>query len=432
MPPVDPNDTPKDEESLGFRALLANRDLSLFLVTRLIAGLSRRMVMLAVGWQIYDITRSPSALGVAGLASFGPAILLLLPSGALADRYDRRVTVSVSFVALALAIAALGGLSMTSVATPGPYYAAMVVYASAFALYRPSATSMLPALVRREQLGAASGWHQSSLQIGTIVGPALGGILYGFGAKTVYFTAATLNLVGAVATAALRKGGTPRPHDPSTSGFKRLTAGFGYIWNREILLGAISLDLFSSIVGGVTALLPIYARDILSVGTRGLGALRSAPALGGVLAGLVLANIPVRHRGGRVMFGAVTLSGLATIAFGLSQIFLVSMVALAAMGALDLIASNIRLTLVQLATPDEMRGRVNAVQQMSNSTSADLGDFISGVTAGWLGAPLAVAYGGLAAISVAGMWMWHFPGLRRVDSLTDVVEPEAAADSPSA
>jgi MFS family permease len=400
--------------------LLANRDLRLFLASRLVATLSLRMMTVAVGWQLYEITRSPVSLGLLGLASFAPAVLLLLPSGALADRFDRRVIVGTSFMLMSSCAALFAAFSVAAVRATWPYYAAVAILSVALSLYRPSASSMLPSLVPREQFVIAFAWNSSAVKIGTLVGPAVGGLLYLSGPKVVYFAACGVCALGFVLTALQSRGGGTRGRDPGDTGIQGLIAGLGFVWRHPVALGTITLDLFSSLVGGVTALLPLYARDILAVGPAGLGALRSAPAIGAALMGVTSAFLPLDRRGSLVMFGAVTLSGLATIGFGLSTSFPLSLAALAMMGAFDQISDNIRQTLVQLATSDEMRGRVNAVQQISGSTSNGLGDFISGVTAGWFGAPLAISVGGLAAVAIGGLWAYWFPALRRIDRLTAV------------
>ncbi len=420
MARLDPERPTLGQQLAALRGLLANRDLGLFLASRLVATLSLRMVTVAVGWQLYEITRSPVSLGLLGLASFAPSVVLLLPSGALADRFDRRVVVIASFVLMAACAALFAGLSLTEAAAAWPYYAAVAILSATLSLYRPSASSMLPGLVPREQFLVALAWSSSAVRLGALLGPALGGLLYLSGPRVVYFTACAVCVVGAILTAVQGGGGGTRGRDPTDSGVRRLVAGFGFVWNHPVALGAITLDLFSSLVGGVTALLPLYARDILAVGPAGLGALRSAPAVGAAFVGLTFAFLPLDRRGSLVMFGTVILSGLATVVFGLSRSFPLSLAALALMGAFDQISDNVRQTLVQLATPDETRGRVNAVQQISGSTSNGLGDFISGVTAGWFGAPPAIALGGLAAIAMGGLWAWWFPALRRIDRLTEV------------
>jgi MFS family permease len=408
------------EQLAALRSLLANRDLGLFLASRLLATLSLRMVTVAVGWQLYEKTRSPVSLGLLGLATFAPALVLLLPSGALADRFDRRLVVGASFGLSAICAGSFAVFSLAAIQATWPYYAAVALLSGSLSFYRPSAASMLPALVPRERFLIAFAWNSSALKLGTLIGPALGGVLYLLGPNFVYLSAAAISALGAILTAAQRTGGGARGHDPKDAGLKRLLAGLGFVGGHPIVLGAITLDLFSSLLGGVTSLLPLYALDILAVGPAGLGALRSAPAVGAALLGLTFAFLPLNRRTSWVMFGTVALSGLATIAFGLSRNFPLSLVALAAMGAFDQISDTIRQTLVQMATPDSMRGRVNAVQQLSGSTSNGLGDVISGVTAGWIGAPPAIALGGLAAVAIGGLWAYLFPPLRRIDKLTEI------------
>jgi MFS family permease len=408
------------EQLAAARLLLANRDLAFFLATRFLATFGLRMVTVAVGWELYERTHDPMSLGLVGLASLAPAVMLLLPAGALADHGDRRRIAASAFALMAVFDLCFARLSAGGIGRLWPLYGAMFGLGTALSLYRPSASAMLPTLVPREQLLLALAWSSSALRLGSILGPAAGGFLYLVAPRVVYVAAAGLSALGAVLTALIRMRDAPRVHASQNGRLGRLGAGLRFIGHRQVLLGTVTLDLFSSVVGGVTALLPIFARDILAAGPAGLGALRSAPAVGATLMGLAFTVLPLNRRGTLVMFGTVALSGLATIAFGLSRSLPLSLATLTAMGALDQASDSLRQTLVQLATPDEMRGRVNAVQQLSGTASNGLGDFLSGAAAAWIGVVPAVTLGGLAAIAIGGLWARLFPALRRIDRLTDV------------
>jgi MFS family permease len=386
-----------------------------FWCTRIFSSLSFQMLAVAMGWHIYALTHSAFALGLVGLAQFLPMFALTLVVGHVADTFDRRRIAAVcqgleSVAALIFAIGTFGGW----ISAPMIYALAACVGASR-AFESPAVASLLPAVVPRGQLPKATAWATSANQTAQIAGPALGGLLYGIGPGTVYL-ACTLSFAAAAAAVwSIPLQTKPAVRAPIT--LESVFSGIAFIRKEPVILGALSLDLFAVLFGGATALLPIFARDILHAGPLGLGLLRSGTAIGALAGTIWLAHFPLRNRPGAAMFGGVIAFGLATLVFGLSNQFLVSLLALIVLGASDTISVVVRLSLVQLRTPDEMLGRVSAVNSLFIGTSNQLGEFESGVTAGWWGARPAVLVGGIATISVALLWMKLFPELRRTRSL---------------
>ena len=398
-------------------AVLAIRDFRLFLGIRWVATCAYQMVAVAVGWQVYSLTGDPLYLGLAGLAEFLPAFLSALPAGQVADRYDRRRGIGLCLGTYALAVFGLLALALGTVPAVGAIYALVAVTGVTRAFLVPSTQSLLPLLVPSEMFPRAVAWSSSSMKVAMIAGPAVGGLLYAFGPAVVYATAGTLLAAAALATTRFRT--RLLAHAATSTGLGGLLAGVHYVRSRKDILGAISLDLFAVLLGGATALLPIYAKDILFVGPIGLGILRAAPSVGAATMALALAYRPLEHRAGLKLFAAVALFGLATIVFGLSHSFGLSLAALAVLGASDMVSVVTRQTLVQIRTPDEMRGRVSAVNWVFIGASNELGDFESGLTAAWFGTVPAVVIGGIGTLAVAVAWAWMFPELRRVDNLTD-------------
>jgi len=405
---------------VSLRDVLKVRDFRIFLAGRFLGTLGSQVQSVAVGWQIYNLTHSATALGLVGLAQFLPMVLLILPAGDVADRIDRRVIVALSYTLQAIAIALL--ILLTHLGTPDvwPFYLVLVLTGVSRAFAGPALRSFVPLLVEKEQMPRAIALSSSSFQVAVIGGPALGGILYIWGPLAAYGACLFFFVAVALAFVAVRTQHRQQPADPTLTAFGRVTAGIAYIRTQPIVLGAISLDLFAVLLGGATALLPIYAKDILHVGPEGLGLMRSAPAIGAVLVNFALIWRPLHRHTGLVMFACVALFGVATIVFGLSETFLVSLVALFVMGGADMVSVFVRSTLVPLATPPEMLGRVSAVDLIFISASNELGEFESGMVAGWIGTVPAVVVGGLGTIGVVGLWMWLFPALRKVDRLTDV------------
>lgn len=398
------------------RAVLAIGDFRSFLATRFLATLALQMVGVAVGWQVYDLTGDPLHLGMVGLVQFLPAFACALPAGHVADRFDRR---RVLLTCLLVQAACLCGL-LTLALMPSPPLEALLcvlaVMGATRAFMQPASQSLVPHLVPKEMFPRAVAWVSSAFQTAVIAGPALGGALYAFGVTTVYTVAAVMMAAAAFATSRLKT--RLVVHAAVETGLGGLLAGVRYVWTRKDILGAVSLDLFAVLLGGATALLPIYARDILHVGPVGLGLLRSAPAAGAALMAFWLAHHPLERNAGARMFMAVGVFGLATVVFGLSSSFWLSLGALAVLGAADMISVVVRQTLVQARTPDEMRGRVSAVNFVFIGASNELGEFESGVTAALFGTVPAVVIGGIGTLAVAALWAWRFPALRKVDKLT--------------
>ena len=372
-----------------------------------------QMLALTIGWQIYEITNSAFDLGLVGLIQFVPAVVLTLLIGHAADRYDRKVIVRAAHCIYALAAAMIMMALLTGTLGRNLLFTAVFIIGCARAFEMPTAHALAPTLVPSSLISRAVAAWTSANQTAVICGPALGGLIYAInpvliGVICLFFFACSITLVTLVKT----RGPAP-PREPPT--FASVLAGIHFIRSRHRLLGVITLDLFVVILGGATALLPIFARDILSVGPIGLGLLRSAPAVGALITAIVLANHPIERHIGRKMFAVVGIFGVATIVFGLSGSFPVSLVALAILGASDAVSIVIRFSLVQIETPDEKRGRVSAINYLFVGSSNTLGEFESGLVAAWLGAIPSVVIGGLGSLLVAAVWMMLFPDLRRID-----------------
>lgn len=404
--------------------VLGIRDLRLFLSCRFLSGLGMNMQTVAVGWQVYDITGDPLALGYVGLAVFLPMALLTLPAGEIADRIDRRLVLAGSYIGEMASSLLLLALTLSGTRDVSLFYGALALFGAARAFVLPTQQSFLPRLVPAALFPRAVPWSASANQLSTILGPALGGVIYLFGPSAVYSTAAALLAAATAATAAIRTHGRQEPALASeaieTRAWRRLLAGIAFVRRTPILLGAISLDMVAVLLSGAAALLPIYARDILNVGPEGLGVLRSAIAVGAAVMALALTRWPVHRHAGITLLVGVGVFGAATIVFGVSESFVLSVGALAVMGAADMVSNFVRSTVVQLATPDPMRGRVSGVNSLFIGASNELGDFRAGVMAALIGTVPAVVFGGVGAIAVVGLWAWLFPELRRVDRLADV------------
>jgi MFS family permease len=392
-----------------------HRPFKLFLCARAATFMAFQMLAVAVGWQIYELTGSAMYLGLVGLAQFMPMFLLTLVVGHVADRYDRR---SIARICQAVEGLAAGVLALGSFSGWQSKWSILIIIfivGGGRAFEGPSLQALLPGLVPIKLFPRAAAWSTSAMQTATIVGPALGGFLYVAGPAVVYAAAGVLFLAASVFIALIRIERMPSKHEPVS--IRSLFAGISFIRSRKEILGAISLDLFAVLLGGATALLPIYARDILVTGPWGLGLLRSAPAVGALTMSVFLARHPLRRRVGQSMFIAVAVFGTATIIFALSTVFILSLISLIVLGASDVISVVIRHSLVQIETPDEMRGRVSAVNSMFIGTSNQLGEFESGITASLFGVVPAVLIGGISTIIIVIMWMRFFPQLARIDSL---------------
>jgi MFS family permease len=393
------------------------RDLWLYLGARLAGTLGMQVQGVAIGWQIYDRTGNAMDLGWVGLAQFAPLLVLSLWAGSIADRFDRKRILIACWATYALGALALAMLSWAPSWGNLPVFGVLALLGATRAFAAPAGWAFMPGLVPPERLQRAIGLSSTTFQVGTIVGPAIGGFVYAAGgAETAYGTTAGLELCAILLLLLIRTRLPKRPPPPET-GLALLFSGVRYVWREKVLLGAISLDLFAVLLGGAVALMPIYARDVLHVGEAGLGLLRSAPAAGAAIVALVLAFHPISRRAGVVMFAGVALFGVATIVFGLSTHFGLSLGALALLGAADMVSVQIRQTLIQGQTPDEMRGRVASVSMIFIGASNELGEFESGLTAAWLGTVRAVVVGGIGTLAITGLWAALFPALRRADSL---------------
>jgi MFS family permease len=406
----------------------ASRDFLRFQLARVAAILGWSAQSLAVAWQVYSITHRALDLGYTGLAQFLPGLLFLLPAGHVADRFDRRHIVLVCYGLHMVCTVALLRLTGSGLHGVYPIYAVLFFMGTARAFSGPAGTALIPHLVPEHHFVNAVTWGATTFQFATIIGPALGGVLFTLplallfpgtrlqGAGIVYvFTLCTLVWALALVASLHVRHGRMEHRDLS---LKVVLAGFQYMGKTPLLFGAASLDLFAVLLGGAVALTPIFASEILHAGPRGLGLLRAAPAAGSVVMSLLLARFPFHRRAGRRLFICVAIFGVATVVFGLSRSLALSLAALFIAGAADAVSVIIRGSLLQLATPPEMRGRVSAVNSLFIGASNELGEFESGVTAQWWGVVRATVFGGLGALAIAGLWAVWFPGLRRADQLT--------------
>jgi MFS family permease len=382
----------------------------------IVAGLEMQSV--AVGWQIYEITKRPLDLGLVGLAQFLPGILLFLVSGHAADRYDRRNLLIVCYVGFAVCSGLLLFTSERGTHAIYPIYAVVVLIGIVRSLNGPVSRALLPQIVPSEDFPNAVAWNGSVFQTAVILGPSMGGVVYAIskGPSAVYALAMLAAISAIISTFRIRLRVNPRPREQFT--MKTVLAGLHYIRKKKVVLGSISLDLFAVLLGGAIALLPVYAREILLTGPWGLGLLRSAPAIGAVSMAVLLAHRPLRGHVGATMLCCVAGFGVFTILFGISRSLILSMLALVIVGAMDMVSVVIRASLVQLSTPDEMRGRVNAVEMIFIGASNEFGQFESGLTAQWFGTVPAVVLGGIGTLIVTALWAWGFPELRRADQVT--------------
>ncbi len=379
------------------------------------SSIAFQMMSVAIGWQIYSITHSAFALGLVGLAQFLPMFVLTLVVGHVADRYDRRTIALVCQAIQGAAALTLCIATWRDATSVGLIYTLAAIGGAARAFESPSMAALLPNLIPRAQLQFATAWSTSANQTAQILGPAMGGLLYGLGALLVYGVVSVAFAGAALALASIRIEQAVRMRTPLT--IESLFSGIAFIRSKPVILGALSLDLFAVLLGGATALLRVFARDILHAGPWALGVLRAAPAVGALAGSIYLAHFPLRRRAGAALFGGVIAFGIATIVFGVSRNIYVSLLALAALGASDVISVVVRTSLVQLQTPDTMRGRVGAINSLFIGTSNQLGEFESGMTAGLFGAVPAVLIGGVGTIAVALLWMRFFPALRATKSL---------------
>ena len=404
------------------RALLKERDYVLFWASRWMGSFGTQIQSVAMGWQVYAISRrsldvAHSAFNVSliGLVTFAPLLLLALPAGETVDRHDRRTVLAACYAAEIIGVAILAWTTLTGHASVPTLLAVAVLFGGARAFFSPAMTALGPMLVPRELLPRAIAWNSLAWQTASIAGPALAGFLIAASPGAAYCGTLGLYIAAAVCLIFIRR--PTRPRIQPGSRLELVKEGLRYVWSNRIVFGAISLDLAAVILGGASALLPAFAKDILHAGPQGFGLLRMGPALGATVVGLYLAARPIRAKAGLIMLSGVAVFGAATVVFGYSRFIWLSVVALAVLGGADMLSVYIRQTLVQLVTPDHMRGRVAAVSTLFISASNELGEFESGVAARFLGAVGAAVFGGVGALAVTGLWAWMFPALRRADRL---------------
>ena len=398
-------------------------NFTLFTVARFFLVAALEMQSVAVGWQVYEITRRPLDLGLVGLAQFLPVMIFFLPAGHAADVFNRNRLVVFCYVGFAICYAFLFEIAHLRMHDVRPIYAVLLLLGTVRAFNGPAARALLPMLVPTEVFPNAVAWNATVFQGATILGPALGGVLYAaFGGPAgVYAISLAVTVVAIFAVLRLELTERERPHQEVN--MRSVLAGLHYIWTHKLILGAISLDLFAVLLGGAVALLPVYAREILRTGPWGLGLLRAAPGVGAGFMAVLLAYRPLRSRVGKIMLFCVAGFGAFTIVFGISHSLPLSMISLVLVGASDMVSVVVRGTLVQIATPDAVRGRVNAVDMIFIGASNELGEFESGLTAHWFGIVPAVILGGAGTLLVVGLWAYFFPELRSADSLV----PEQAS-----
>jgi len=411
-----------DQRPAAGRAAFQFSGFRLYQIARFCIVFCTEMQSVAVGWQVYDITHRPLDLGLTGLAQFLPGVVLFLVAGHVADRFNRKNLLTLCYAGFALSSAMLLLLALKvqflhARGSVVPIFAILCLVGAVRSFSMPSSRALLPQLVPIEQFQSAVAWNSSIFQFATILGPAMGGLLYAFfrGPAVVYATALSAATIAALTTIRIELHAPPRPRERFS--LKTVFAGFHYIWSHKLVLGSISLDLFAVLLGGAVALLPVYAREILATGPWGLGLLRSAPGIGAAIMAILIAYKPIRRRAGATMLWCVAGFGVFTMVFGFSRNLVLSMISLFFVGAADMVSVVVRGVLIQVETPDEMRGRVNAVDMIFIGASNELGEFESGLAAQWFGAVPAVVLGGLGAVIVTVLWAWMFPELRRADSL---------------
>lgn len=401
-----------------------------YLVGRLSSQFVTRMQAVVVGWHIYEFSNDPIALGYVGLAMFIPMVLFGLIIGDWADRVSRSLLLTVSSLILCGASAGFLALALMGVAQVWPYIALTAAFGVGAAFNRVTLPALLPQILGPGRLAGGVAWGSSATQFAIIVGPAAAGLLLLLGLNAAYGAITLLCLLSAAIWWRMHipSTGTPTAQAGGPSMLERVVEGIQFVWRKPLILGAILLDLFAVLLGGVVALLPIYAKDVLDAGPAGLGLLRAAPAVGAVLMAVLLARNPLKRHAGPIFLVAVGIHGVSTLAFGLSESLALSCLALAVAGSADMVSVVVRTTIVQLATPDAMQGRVNAVNQVVVSASNELGDFRAGVTAGFIGAVPAVVAGCFAILGVTALSAWLCPPLRRLDRIDEALKAADPAD----
>jgi len=430
-------DQPPSTQPLGSGAVaFLSRDFRLYQLARVLVIIGAEAQTLAIAWLVYQITNSALYLGYTGLTLFLPGLLFVLPAGHVSDRFDRRQVIIVCYTLQIFCTLTLFFFAWHGLHRVWPIYTVLFLIGTGRAFSGPASSALIPHLVPKEHFVNAVTWGATMFQIANVVGPSLGGILYTLplhhriaGAAAVFlFTLVTL-----VVFVALMFSLRVRPGRMEHRAVSRevLLAGLRYVWQTQLLLGSISLDMFAVLLGGATALMPIFAKEVLHTGPRGLGLLRAAPAVGALTVSMWLTWKPIQRRAGARMLFCVGIFGAATIVFGASRNLWLSLAALFVVGASDMVSVVIRSSILQLATPPEMRGRVSAVNSLFIGASNELGEFESGLTASWWGAVRAVIYGGIGSLAITGLWSVFFPSLRQANQLTAEsllqVEQEEAA-----
>jgi MFS family permease len=416
---------PPSADSRAGRIAFTHPDFVLFEIARFLIVAAVEMQAVAVGWQVYDITKRALDLGLVGLAQFLPGILLFLVSGHASDRFERRKVLGACYAGYAVCSGLLLVLAVHSTHAVLSIYLVLILLGVVRSFNGTASRSILPQLVPEEHFSNAVAWNATTFQAATIIGPSFGGVLYAaFRGPSAVYAVAMITAVGALVSAfRIKTRPQTRRREPTT--LKTVFAGLHFIWREKLILGAISLDLFAVLLGGAVALLPVYAREILHTGPWGLGLLRTAPGVGAAAMAVALAHRPLRGRTGPLLLWSVSGFGICTILFGVSRNLVLSLTALICLGAADMISVIIRATLTQLRTPDEMRGRVMAVDMVFIGTSNELGQFESGLTAQWFGTVPAVVLGGVGTLLVIALWAWIFPDLRRLRSLDTLKTAQA-------
>jgi len=416
------SDEPSPPSASSFRALLKQRDFAWFWLARWTAVLAVQIESVALGWQIYeiarrtmDVKRAAFMVSLIGLVSFIPVLLLALPAGETADRHDRKGILLFCYAAEIASVAVLLAGAVMGFSTIPILLGVAFVFGAARAYFSPASTAMGPMLVPRELLPRAIAWNSLAWQTASVAGPAVGGLLIALSTGHAYGAALILYGVATVCSLLIR--GSTQPTVQPGSRWSLMKEGLAYVWRNKIVFGSISLDLAAVILGGATALLPVFAKDVLHIGPEGFGLLRAAPSVGAAIVALYLASNPIRSKAGIAMFTGVAIFGAATFVFGVSKILWLSLLALALLGAGDAVSVYIRQTLVQLVTPDHMRGRVATVSSLFIGASNELGEFESGVVARFLGPVGAAVFGGVGALTVTAIWAKLFPALRKADRL---------------
>jgi MFS family permease len=404
------------------RALLKERDYIAFWCSRWTGAFAAQIQSVAMGWQMYIVARQSRTVeeaafmvGMIGLAAFLPVFLLTLPAGETADRHDRKTVLTFCFAGEIASVLVLAFASWRGFVSVPLLLMVAAAFGAARAFFAPANTALGPMLVPRILLPRAIAWNSLAWQTASIAGPAAGGLLVAVSPTAAYVVTFVLYLLSALSVALIRR--STQPEVQPGSRWTLMKQGLHYVWTNRIVFGAISLDLFAVLLGGATALLPVFARDILQVGASGFGILRAGPAIGATVVGLWLAAHPIRHKAGIVMFAGVGAFGLSTCVFALSRSLVLSVAALAVLGGADMLSVYVRQTLTQLVTPDPMRGRVAAVSSVFVGASNELGEFESGVVARFLGPVGAALFGGVGALIVTGLWARLFPALRKADRL---------------